>query len=95
MTDLKAIKKNLQKTIGEIREDGKKFPKAMMTGQQMEKRTATVNCGGEFATKEKSLERAEKVMADKRFAAFLEECGASARLELVDRFDAWQIRITY
>lgn len=94
MTDLKAIKKNLQKTIKAIRKDGEEFPKAMMTGQQMEKRTATVNCGGECRPKE-SRKRAENVLAADLFKAFLAEAGATARLEHVERFDAWQIRITY
>lgn len=94
MTDLKAIKKNLQKTIKAIRNDGEEFPKAMMTSQQMEKRTATVNCGGEWLPKT-SRKTAESVIENELFKAFLKEVGAVANLEHIDRFDAWQIRITY
>ena len=94
MADLMKTKKALQKTIKAMRKDGEEFPKAMMTGQQMEKRTATVNCGGEWRPKE-SRKRAENVLASDLFKAFLAEAGATARLEHVERFDAWQIRITY
>lgn len=42
------IKKMFQKTISAIRKEmDDDYPKAMMTGQQMAKNTATVNCGGE------------------------------------------------
>ena len=42
-------KRDFQKVISAIRKEmgGGEYPKAMCTGQQMKKRTATVNCGGE------------------------------------------------
>lgn len=93
------MKKDLQKTIGAIRKDEQKtknteFPKAMMTKKQEANRTATVNCGGEWRTKEATLETANKVMNDERFTAFLEKHNAVAKIE-VNNFDTYQIRITF
>lgn len=95
------IKKALQKTVKGIREDlnaangtASDFPKTMMTGQQMAKNTATVNCGGEWASAEKSLARANAVVADSRFKNFLAEAGATAKIE-VTNFGSYQVRINY
>lgn len=99
--ELKNIKKNLQKTVKAIRDDinatkdrPSDFPKAMMTNQQMEKNTATVNCGGEWANAKTSMERVNAVMNDARFAKFLAECGATAKVEPTP-FGSYQIRINY
>lgn len=95
------IKKELQKAVGNIRKDlseeaGRKwtYPKAMMTGQQEEKRTATVNCGGEWMSREFTEKLADQVMKDERFKTFLTKCDATARLE-VNTFGTFQIRINY
>lgn len=89
------IKKNFQKTIGAIRKErNDSFPKAMMTGQQMAKNTATVNCGGEWKSAEKSLEIAKATATDPRFLVFLAECDAKAKIE-PNPFGGYQIRIYY
>lgn len=94
------IKKDLQKAVSGVRADRKKlnnreeFPKAMMTGQQMDKNTATVNCGGEWRRAETTLEIATQVMNDKRFKDFLEKHNADARIE-ANNFGGFQIRINY
>lgn len=93
--DIYTIKKKLQKTIKAIRSEiGGEYPKAMMTGQQEAKRTATVNCGGEWRSAEKALKMAKEVATDPRFLVFLAECDASAKIEM-NSFGAYQIRITY
>ena len=89
------IKKEFQKTISAIRKEmNDQFPKAMMTGQQMAKRTATVNCGGEWRTEEYSLKMAKAVATDPRFIVFLAECDANAKIE-ANSFGGYQIRIYY
>lgn len=92
--------KEFQKVISAIRNDIKnetgknvKYPKAMMTGQQIEKRTATVNCGGEWTTPEKSRELAERVLFDARFIKLLKD-GISARTEK-NSFGTYQVRINW
>lgn len=98
---MKNTKKRFQKVIGEIRNDINKengtsgnFPKPMMTVVQMEKREATVNCGGEWSTAEKTKEKADKVMSDKRFRDFLLDTGATAVVEM-NNFKTYQIRIKF
>ncbi len=61
-------KRDFQKVISAIRKEmgGGEYPKAMCTGQQMEKRTATVNCGGEWYSS-KSAETAQQVMENMKF----------------------------
>lgn len=89
------IKRDFQKVIGAIRkEGGKQFPKAMLTGQQAAKNTATVNCGGEWYSLESTEKIAAAVMSDKRFTDFLEKHNATAQVEL-NPFGAQQIRINY
>lgn len=94
--EIMKIKKELQKVIGTIRKEksANSFPKAMMTGQQMEKSTATVNCGGEWGTPESTMKRAKMVMDDERFKAFLEKYNATANIE-PNSFGTYQIRIHY
>ena len=98
---MKNIKKRFHKVIGEIRNDINKengingsFPKPMMTAVQMEKREATVNCGGEWSTAEKTKERANKVMNDRRFIDFLSDTGSTAVIEM-NNFKTYQIRIRF
>lgn len=93
---MEKTKKDFQKVIGSIRKDGESatYPKPMMTVVQMEKREATVNCGGEWSTAEKTLSRAKAVMDDERFTAFLERHNGTARLEL-NSFKTYQIRINF
>ena len=94
------IKRDLQKAVSGVRADRKKtnereeYPKAMMTGQQMEKNTATVNCGGEWKKAETTLEIATQVINDERFKDFLEKHNADARIE-ANNFGGFQIRINY
>lgn len=94
--EIKRMKKDFQSIIGTIRNEtgDKAYPKPMMTSQQIDKDTATVNCGGEWRETEETKERAEKVMNDERFKAFLEKYGATAQIEL-DNFKSYQIRINY
>lgn len=93
---MEKTKKDFQKVIGAIRKEAGtgSFPKPMMTAAQMMKNEATVNCGGEWSTAEKTLERANKVMQDSRFVAFLEAHNAKAGLEL-NNFKTYQIRIHF
>lgn len=94
-------KKAFQKCIKTIRDErsnniGRKteFPKAMMTGQQMMKGTATVNCGGEwYGNRSKPI--AEQVMEDVRFRKFLEEYDGEACIEHNPQFDSYQVRIYF
>lgn len=89
------IKKRFQKTISAIRnERGGNYPKAMMTGQQMAKNTATVNCGGEWKSAEACLKIAKETATDPRFLVFLLECDAKAKIE-PNPFGGYQIRINY
>lgn len=92
-----------QKVIGEIRKDWRverntprgEYPKAMMTSQQEEHNTATVNCGGEHCSF--SNELAEKVMNDARFQAFLSGTGAKAVKEKFwhGSCPGYQVRINF
>ncbi len=89
-------KKDFQKIIKSIREktNEKNFPKPMMTIAQIEKKQATVNCGGEWATKERTEERANIVLNDERFKEFLDKYKATANLE-INNFGTYQIRINF
>ena len=96
-------KKDFQKVIGAIRkerqvaEDNKRieYPKAMMTGQQEAKNTATVNCGGEWGpNKAMAPTIANMVLEDERFKAFLNKYEAKAHTE-TNSFGAFQIRINF
>lgn len=94
-------KKEFQKVIGSIRNEDRKannhkrdFPKAMMTNHQMEKETATVNCGGEWYGKEIAEYNANLVLKDQRFLSFLDKYGAKATTE-TNSFGAYQIRLTF
>lgn len=89
------IKKEFAKVIGKIRkENDDAFPKAMMTGQQVAKGTATVNCGGEWRSADYSMGLAMKVNADPRFQEFLTKYGAMAVIES-NSFGGVQVRIYY
>lgn len=100
--DLGKLKKDLQKVISAIRKERQQgenvrlyeFPKAMMTNQQMWKDTATVNCGGQWASKGIDQEIANLVMGDDRFQQFLEKWDANAGFEK-ESSGAVQIRINY
>lgn len=97
------IKKEFQKTIGEIRKDWRvkrntpngAYPKAMMTNQQMEHNTATVNCGGGWCSFSKEL--AQFVLEDERFKKYISDAGAKAHMEQV--YDGgcpgYQVRIYF
>lgn len=95
---MEKTKKAFQRVIANIRkETGDQFPKAMMTSQQMNKCTATVNCGGEFKGTESSKELAEKVLNDERFLTFLEKNKAAAAVEAISISNkmVYQVRILF
>ena len=97
------IKKAFQKTISEIRKDWRidrntpndEYPKAMMTSQQEQHNTATVNCGGDWCSFSKEL--AQYVMDDERFRKFISDTGAKVTVEKFYRYSspAYQIRINF
>ena len=96
-------KKDFQKVIGAIRKERQvaendkriEYPKAMMTGQQEAKNTATVNCGGEWGpNKAIAPEVAKMVLEDERFTAFLNKYEATAHTE-TNSFGAIQVRINF
>ena len=87
-------KKDFQKVIKEIRGSERRYPKPMMTGVQMEKRQATVNCGGEWFSYEETLKVAQEVMETNIFKDFLESHNATARIER-GQLDCAQIRIQF
>lgn len=97
------IKKEFQKTIGEIRKDWRvkrntpkgEYPKAMMTSQQEAHNTATVNCGGEHCSFSRDL--ADFVLADERFQKFLSDAGAEAAKEMFyhGSCPAYQVRVNF
>jgi len=97
------IKKAFQKTVGEIRKDWRvkrntpngEYPKAMMTSQQEQHNTATVNCGGECCSFSKEL--AQLVMDDERFQKFLSDARAEATVEKFWRGSCpgYQVRIKF
>ena len=101
------IKKDFQKVVKQIRDDLNRnaerknaYPKAMMTGQQVKKRTATINCG-EYADSsfvQVAGDRANKIMNDERFKRFCNIYGVKeAYVERVKRevYTTTQIRINY
>lgn len=95
-------KKSFQMTIKTIRENrnarlnvNSKFPKAMMTNVQMAKGTATVNCGGEWASNEVSKDRANEVVQDAGFIKFCEDFNATATIEYQPQFDTYQVRLHF
>lgn len=94
---MSAIKKDFQKLIKTIRSEigeGRDYPKAMMTGQQQTKNTATINCAG-MAFAEKAT---QAIMEDERFQAFLTRYDATAVVEETSGWDGRptkQIRLHY
>lgn len=98
-------KKAFQYTISKIRKDWRvynhtpaaEYPKAMMTNQQIEKMTATVNCGGEWLSGTTEKEIANFVMNDQRFLDFLEKYNAVAEIESFYHYSCigYQIRIKF
>lgn len=95
---MEKTKKAFQRVIANIRKETEsEFPKAMMTSQQMNKCTATVNCGGERYSTESSKELAERVLNDERFLTFLEKNKAAAAVEAVSIGNkmAYQVRILF
>ena len=102
------IKKDLQKTVKSIRDElnaakgeaGKKrclaneIPKAMMTAAQMEKGTATVNCGAGWFNATQTGDLASKVYNSPYFKEFLTRANATAKIESVAG-SAGQVRIYY
>lgn len=93
-------KKEFQKVITAIRNDisaekGSKvrFPKAMMTVVQEERRTATVNCGGEWGTPESTKALADRVLTDIRFVKLMKD-STNAHIE-ANNFGGFQIRVNW
>lgn len=65
-------KKEFQKFVKKYRGEGEEFPKAMMHGSQIRKRTATINCG-----RKNSKELAKKIVSSSEFDSFIK--GQNAR----------------
>ena len=91
-------KKDFQKTIKAIRNtisivtgEDQEFPKAMMTGQQEAKNTATVNCG---RRRESTEAVAKVVMDDPLFRGFLAQYKAKANIE-INSEGKTQVRINF
>lgn len=104
----KEMKKDLQKLVKIIRDELSQvsggyrsdYPKAMMTGQQMERRTATINCGYTYtqgAEKEEIVrlfrQRANFIMEDQRFMNFCEGYDAISYVEEVKVSGTTQVQI--
>lgn len=102
---MKDRKTPFQKVIGKIRADiriednlpNTEYPKAMMTGQQAAKNTATVNCGGEWVSGQRSHTVALRVMRDERFQKYLKDFDAAAKVEqlYIGSCLAYQVRIIF
>ncbi len=75
------FKPEFQKTIAKLRKEyrNREYPKAMLTGQQWDKRTATVNCGGEASSLTK--ERCMDVLNHPEFQALIKKHNATAYME--------------
>ena len=91
-------RKDFQKTIKAIRDtytmicgERQEYPKAMMTGQQEEKNTATVNCG---RRRESTETVANVVMNDPLFKGFLAQYNAKANIE-INSEGKTQVRINF
>lgn len=81
--ELVQVKKEFQKIVGKVRKElntkygtSYEYPKAMMTGQQIKKRTATINCS-------RSQRMACEVINHPAVIAFLRSNNAAAKLEQV------------
>lgn len=92
-------KKDFQKTIKAIRNTytiitGKEqeYPKAMMTGRQEAKNTATVNCGRKPWCSDEQV--ANVVMNDPLFKGFLTKYNATAHVEINSDGNT-QVRINF
>lgn len=94
-------KKEFQKVVAAIRADAKKenpkaeYPKAMMTGQQQELGTATINCG---RGAESSRSMAQAIMKDERFKKFMHDAVVDdAYVEQVveGRITRYQVRVNF
>ena len=62
--------------------------------QKVDKKQATVNCGGEWSTAEKTKQIVELVLNDSRFIKFLSDNSATAKTEY-NNFGSFQIRIYF
>lgn len=92
------VKKEFQKAIAAIRKEisteagqACEYPKAMMTGQQMKKNTATVNCGS------KSM-LSDQVLRHPAFIAFCEKHHATAHAERIvygSYYTQYQLRLHF
>lgn len=78
-------------TDDEGREIAPEYPKAMMGYKQIERGTATINCGNSTA---EGRALAEDIITSQQFRAFMAECGVrSAEIEHAP--GVTQIRIRY
>lgn len=85
-------KKEFQKMVKSLRKEGEEFPKAMMFGSQIRKRTATINCG----KTSRSSDVVERILTSSEFDDFVKEQNVKHRVEKrLDSFDRVieQIRI--
>lgn len=89
-------RKDFQSVIAHLRQEGDRYPKAMMTGRQEVKGEATVNCGGEWGTPDTTLAMAKQVMQDEGFQSFLRRQNARAVVERVgSHYPYYRIRIRF
>lgn len=88
MADMKKEFQKAVKTIrAEIAPEGCAYPKAMMTGQQVNKGTATVNCG-------RSQSTAQLVIKHRAFVEYLKQWNATATIETAtDAYNCAQTQI--
>lgn len=96
---MEKVKKEFQAVIKAIRQEMEtesQYPKPMMTAAQIEKKTATVNCGGEWKQNDKgwALNLAKTVMQDERFIEYLAKYEGRAHIE-EDSFGVAQVRINF
>lgn len=97
---MQAIKKDFQKVIRTLKKEWQSgsYPKPMMTGAQMERDTATVNCS---YMSDRSKELAEKVINDERFIQFLNKHNITAEVETImhngmhETYPINQVRLHY
>lgn len=102
------MKKDFAKVVKKIREainqnKGTKsdYPKAMMTGQQIKNRTATVNCGEYSEDSIRMLaiarDKMDTVLTDPDFIEFIEKYNAVALPQFVKAsgYSKYQVRINF
>lgn len=96
--DLQKLVKMFRDELNQTRERKSDYPKAMMTGEQMKRRTATINCGYTWCADDEEVmgnlrQRANFIMEDQRFINFCEGYDAIAHVEEVKVSGTTQVQI--